>query len=111
MQSACRQRAHRRYAHVQARETPLDHTAIDVNSSVASECAMSQDQEIPRLNASVTGSRDNDVDSMPPGRVGGILLDGGVTPATPLPSDPRRAGGFASLPYDSFAEKNALLGT
>ena len=65
----------------------------------------------PRLNASVRASRDNDVDSMPRGRPRAILLDGGVLPATPLPANARRAGGFASLPYDSFAKETSATGT
>jgi hypothetical protein len=55
--------------------------------------------EVSTSNASMTASPDNDVDSMPRG----ILLDGGTPPATPLPAETLRAGGFASLPYDSFA--------
>ena len=48
---------------------------------------------------------------MPRGRPRAILRDGGIPPATPLPADIRRAGGFASLPYDSFAKQTYVLAT
>ena len=62
---------------------------------------------ISRRHASYRASRDGvDRDAA---RQRGILSDGDIPPATPLPSNIRRAGGFASLPYDSFAERTSFL--
>jgi hypothetical protein len=54
-------------------------------------------------------SRDNDVEEDAARSVVRPLFDGGVPPATPLPVSTPRAGGFASLPYDSFAKENCCL--
>jgi len=70
---------------------------------------MSRKLVIPRLNASGRAPRYSDVDLMLRSRPRIIMLDGGIPPATPLPTK-HWAGGFASLPCDSFAER-ALLGT
>ena len=65
---------------------------------------MSRKLVIPRLNASGTAPRYSDVDLMLRSRPRIIMLDGGIPPATPLPTK-HWAGGFASLPCDSFAER------
>ena len=51
------------------------------------------------------------MDLMPRGMLRAILRDGGTPPATPLPATARRAGSFASLPYDSFAKRFSVLST
>ena len=60
--------------------------AIDVNSRFALECAMGRKLMIPRLNASGRAPRYSDVDLMLRSRPRIIMPDGGIPPATPLPT-------------------------
>ena len=62
---------------------------LDVNSRFALEWAMSGKLMIPRLNASGRASQHSDVDLMLRGRPRIIMLDGGIPPATPLPTKHR----------------------
>jgi len=78
--------------------------ASEGNSSFVPDCATREGQMIARLNSSIRMSRGSDVGSITRDKMCAILRDGDVPPATPLPADTRRAGGFASLPYDSFAK-------
>ena len=60
--------------------------AFDRNSRFARDCAMSRKLVIPRLNASGRAPRYSDVDLMLRSRPRIIMLDGGIPPATPLPT-------------------------
>ena len=77
---------HQRWRWSHAPEPPLARPVIDVNSSFESGCAMRKELMIPRRNASVRAPQDNDVDSMLRGGPRVILVDGGISPATPLPT-------------------------